>query len=367
VVRALIVTGNMHVGGAEMAALDLVRRLQGEGRWFTIASLRREGPMGDAFIHAGARLHEGIAPRRFDAIAPLRLANIMRHGGIEAVIVLDPLRNGLFYALAGAALSMRRPARICWCHAWPGGQAGNFAAALRAYHSAGLLDAVVCVSRAQRRELVRAGLPRHVMPVIPDGIDLARFSDPRPSSLPLPPGKRIVVQVANDMPDKDFPTLLEAAGSVAHRRRDFHLLLVGRNTDSPQISRAVAEAGLSEMATLAGQRDDVPGILARADVFVLSSRRETFALAVLEAMAAGLPVVASDLAALAELLSNGKEGLLVPPGDADALAGGIERVLDDAALSRQLGEAARRRAATFSSARMAARFERLLRLLIRRE
>jgi glycosyltransferase involved in cell wall biosynthesis len=364
--RVLIVTGDMRVGGAEKTALELIRALEGGGQWFTVAALRGEGPLGEEFIRAGARLHENVAPRRFQPQAPLRLRRIIRDGGIEAVIVLDPLRNGLFHALAASSLSFPRPARICWCHAWPGGQAGNFAPALRAYLRAGLLDVVVCVSRSQRRRLVEAGLPRRRLPVIPNGIDLERFVAAGPSHLPLPSGKRIIVQVANAMPDKDFPTLLAAGAALARRRSDFHLLLVGRGTDSPDMVRAVAEAGLKDVATLAGPRDDVAGILARADVFVLSSDRETFGLAVLEAMAAAAPVVATDLPALAELISQGEDGLLVPPADPAALAGALELMLDDKPLAHRLRQAARRRAAAFSSARMAGRFERLLRLLIRR-
>jgi glycosyltransferase involved in cell wall biosynthesis len=366
-VRVLIVTGDMRIGGAERAALELVRCLDGGGRWLTVASLHRLGPMGDEFIRAGARLHEGLAPGRSEPLAVTRMAGVIRRGGIEAVIVLDPLRNGLFHALTGAALSMRPSARICWCHAWPGGQAGDFVRSLRAYHAVGMLDAVVCVSRSQRRELIAGGLPRRILPVIPNGIDLAKFSSPGPSNLSLPSGKRILVQVANVMPDKDFPTLLAAVRILAARRGDFHLVLVGRGTDGPEMVRAVAEAGLSEMTTLAGQRQDVPGILARANVFVLSSKRETFGLAVLEALAAGVPVVASDLPALAELVSHGRGGLLVPPGDPTALAVGLERLLDDTALARRLGEEGQRRAARFSAAEMARRFERLLRVLIRRK
>ncbi len=365
--RVLIVTGDLRVGGAEKTALELVRSMEGGGRWFTVAALRGRGPMGSEFISAGARLHENVAPRRFQPQAPLRLRRIIRDGGIETVIVLDPLRNGLFHALAASSLSFPRPARICWCHAWPGGQAGNFAPALRDYLRTGLLDVVVCVSRAQRRRLVEAGLPRRRLVVIPNGIDLERFAAPKPSSLPLPSGKRIIVQVANAMPDKDFPTLLAAVAALAGRRSDFHLLLVGRGTDGPEMTQAVTEAGLKDLATLAGPRDDVAGILARAAVFVLSSARETFGLAVLEAMAAGVPVVATNLPALAELICQGRDGLLVGPGDPAALAGALELLLDDEPLANRLRQAARRRAAEFSSARMAGRFERLLRLLARRK
>jgi len=132
------------------------------------------------------------------------------------------------------------------------------------------------------------------------------------------------------------------------------------------MARTVRRAGLDGALTLAGHRDDVPGILAAADAFVLSSRSESFGLAVVEAMAAGLPVVVSDLPAFRELLADGREGLKVPPGDPEALAGAIARVLDDAALRKALAAAGRRRARRFGHARMVRRFERLLQTVCRR-
>ena len=94
---------------------------------------------------------------------------------------------------------------------------------------------------------------------------------------------------------------------------------------------------------LAGERDDVGELLAAADLFVLSSRSEGLPLSILEAMAAGLPVVASDVGGVPELVVDGETGLLVPPGDPHALAAAIDRLLDDPDLRRRLGAAGRLR------------------------
>ena len=139
--------------------------------------------------------------------------------------------------------------------------------------------------------------------------------------------------------------------------------LVGRGTDCPELGSAIRQAGLEQVVIALGPRQDVPAILAAADLFVLSSKRETFGLALLEAMAAGVPVVASDLPALDDLFTDGREGLKVPPGDAEALAGALARLLDDANLARRLGEAGRERAKRFGAEPMVRRFERLLHLV----
>src|SRR5439155_17641773 len=110
--------------------------------------------------------------------------------------------------------------------------------------------------------------------------------------------------------------------------------------------------------TLLGHRDDVAERLAAADIFVLPSRSEAFPNALLEAMAAGLPVVASAVGGILEIVEHGRTGLLVPPGDASALADRLMRVMADPALGRRLGDRARAEVeAQYSFDRMVAAFE----------
>ena len=358
--RVLMVMSRLIVGGAETVALELAGALKGRGCYVSIAAVRGGGGRRDEFARASSVVHDGLADNKFDLTAAARIARIIRREQIESVIVVDALRNGTLFTALGALMSGRKVRRICWCHSIPGGQAGRFVKWLRWYVSAGLLDAVVCVSDFQRREIISAGLAPSGVSVIPNGVDLSRFANPAETDLPLPTDKHIIVQVANVVPDKDFQTLIEAAARLAKTRGDFHLVLVGEGTSGPEIARTIEQAGVGEAITLAGRREDVPAILASADVLVLSTKMESFGIAVLEGMAAELPVVVSDVGAFEDLLTHEREGLKVPPGDADALAVAIGRLLDDETLRRQMGAAGRKRAEEFTTERMADEFGRLL-------
>ncbi len=363
--RLLIVCGNFHLGGAETVAAELTAGLVARGHDVVVASVARGGPMAGAFTRRGGKVYQGLARRSVDFLAPWRFAQLIRRERIDGLVVVDPLRNGLLYALVGSLLSGRTVGRLCWCHSWPGGQAGRFGGLLAVYYHLGLLAAIVCVSRAQRRALEGKLVPRRALPVVRNGVDLpgrgTRAIDR--AALGLGPGEKCIVQVANAMPDKDFLTLFRAVKLLAAQRGDFRLVLVGRGTDGPELASAIRQAGLEQRVTALGPRQDVAEILAAADVFVLSSKRETFGLAPLEAMAAGVPVVASDLPALDDLFTDQREGLKVPPGDAQALARALGRLLADDALARRLGQAGRQRAERFGTDPMVRRFERLLRLV----
>jgi glycosyltransferase involved in cell wall biosynthesis len=111
------------------------------------------------------------------------------------------------------------------------------------------------------------------------------------------------------------------------------------------VEAEIHDLGLESVAQLSGPRRDVPDLLARSDVFALASRSEGGPISILEAMAAGLPVVASDVGGVRELVADGATGLLVPAGDPDALAAALQRLRADPELRRRLGAAGRERVA----------------------
>lgn len=150
-----------------------------------------------------------------------------------------------------------------------------------------------------------------------------------------------LVMVARFAEPKDHLTLLQALG--AFKEKSWTLSLVGDGEGRSRAEKITAEEGISKQVEFLGGREDVPAILNESQVFVLSSRREGFPLSVLEAMRAGLPVVASHVGGISEAVEEGISGFLFPPGDVEALQCCLGKLLDDPSLRQSMGEAGRKR------------------------
>jgi len=359
--RVLVVMSKFVAGGAETTALRLIAALEAGGHEFVAAAVKGGGELAGELPQAAAAVYDGLVRFKRDPLGLWRLARIIRRHRSDAVICLTVPRDALFYATLAPLLACRCIPRICWCHSRPDGQSGNFVPRLRRYRRMGLLHSVICITRDQRRMLVEGGLARRHLPVIRNGLDAAPFADARPADLGVAPGVKTIVQVANVMPDKDFAMLLAAAGLLRQRRDDFRIVLVGRGTDSPEMVAEIAAADLAGTVIGAGHRNDIPGVLAAADLFVLSTHGEVSSIATLEAFAAGVPAVVSDIPAFDEMLIDGAEGLRAAPGDPAALAGAIDTLLNDRSLASKLTDNARKRLKQYELSTMARRFDRLLR------
>jgi len=216
---------------------------------------------------------------------------------------------------------------------------------------AGRLPArVVSCSEAGRRARVAAGFPYACFEVIPNGVDAAVFR-PDPTAraavraeLGVAVGTPLLAWPARWHPDKDPPTFLACAARVRAARPDVHFLLFGSGltVDNAALVAALDAAGLRGCTHLLGFRRDVPALLAASDFVILSSVTEALPNVVLEAMACGVPVAATDVGDVAEVV--GSCGKVVPPSDPGALAAAVETLLGlDEAACRALGTAARER------------------------
>jgi glycosyltransferase involved in cell wall biosynthesis len=170
---------------------------------------------------------------------------------------------------------------------------------------------------------------------------------------------RTVITVANLRPEKDHRSLLAAAENLARKHPGLRFQIVGDGPLRADLERDAASRGLGGRVAFLGHRDDVPALLAAADLYVLPSCTEAFPNGVLEAMTAGLPVVACAVEGLLDLVTDGETGALVPASDPVALAASIERFVDDPALASRVGAAARAQATRYSFEAMVARFEAL--------
>jgi len=205
-----------------------------------------------------------------------------------------------------------------------------------------LADCVTANAEAVR-EFVHdhEGCPREKMVVIPSGIDTERFAPLAPSDykarLGLPADAVVVGSLTRMRVRKGVEELLRAMTQICAVRPDVHLVVAGEVELDDELQTLVASAGLGDRLHLLGRRSDVPEVLSAMDVFVLSSHDEGMSNAILEAMAMEKPVVATDVGGTSEIVSEGVTGHLVPARDADALARGIGRVLEDRERGRAMG------------------------------
>jgi glycosyltransferase involved in cell wall biosynthesis len=205
---------------------------------------------------------------------------------------------------------------------------------------------------------------------IASGVELGQFETAQgearavKASLGLPPGARLIGSVGRLEPVKGHGYLLEAFGTLAARFPELYLALVGEGELLPELRSHARRLGLAHRILFLGWRDDVPALLHTFDLFVLPSLNEGMGRALVEAMAAGLPIVASRAGGIHEVLEDGEAGLLVETGSASALAQGIETLLLDPALGSRLGKAARERASRYSLEAMLEKLEALYRELL---
>jgi glycosyltransferase involved in cell wall biosynthesis len=216
-----------------------------------------------------------------------------------------------------------------------------------------LAHRVVTNSSAAGRILAQEGVAPAAIVHIPNGIELAG----RPAC--AEPGAPRVIVVANLRREKGHDVLLDAAPYVLAVRPDVVLTIVGDGPLRAAIEAEVHRRGLARSVELLGSRTDVPDLLANAGVFVLPSHSEARPNALMEAMAAGLPVVASAVGDVPELIAANRTGILVPPDDARALAAAILSVVADPVRACAFGAAARAAVSRFGFEGMVAAYEQL--------
>jgi glycosyltransferase involved in cell wall biosynthesis len=194
----------------------------------------------------------------------------------------------------------------------------------------------------------RLGLARQDLLVILNGIPLDPFAAAsrggrRPEAragLGVPANAPLLVAIGNLYPVKDHATLVRAAARLPL----VHVAIAGRGPEEPRLRELAAELGVEKRVRLLGLRDDIASLLGAADVLVHPSRSEGLPLAILEAMAAGLPVVATRVGGIPEAVADGETGLLVPAADPEALAAALAGLLERPEERSRLGQAGRRRA-----------------------
>ncbi|MHB8255415.1 MAG: glycosyltransferase [Acidiferrobacter sp.] len=201
-----------------------------------------------------------------------------------------------------------------------------------------LVTRFTCVSRNLAEFFTTLGVPLSRMMTIYNGVDVDRYK-PGPPRAEFCPVVRIGA-VGRLVPEKDYPTLLAALAILKAENVRFFAEIAGDGPLANDLKDLARALGLRDVLAFRGSCDNVPAFLRDLDIYVLSSRHEGLPLAVLEAMATALPVVATRITAIPEVIEDGLTGVLVPPGDPQAMAAAIRALAKDGRKRRLLGEAA---------------------------
>ena len=349
---ALLYDHTLHVGGVESYLLEIVRLADRKEFYFTVFS-----ETTPAFAERAAALGARVIPwRRWlpgDLGAPFALARAFRQQSIDLVHCQAPIAaiwGRVAAHLAGVATLETIHLPMEEYHGsgtWLRARLGRWFYTLVDTSLNYLLNdeliyvsEKVCFAHVERHRVLKSRTR-----VIYPGIDLSRFSlapekEALRAALHVPGHQFVIVCVGRLALQKGQDILLAAASSLARQGFPFHLWLVGDGPERQNLESQAASLGLAHIVTFWGFQTDIPSLLQAADLFVLPSRYEAAPLAVLEALAAGLPVIASRVGEIPAWISDGIEGWLVTPGELQDLTEALQKMLANPQLIKSMAAAA---------------------------
>lgn len=372
-IRVLLLIKELGLGGAERLVVDLAGARDRDGFDYQVAFvLAGQDTLAPELRAAGVPVHDLGASGSSDLRWVPRLRRLLEREDFDVLHAHLPYSAAFGRVAARTLPKRRRPALVYTEHSlWD-----RTAVLTRALNRAtiGLDDALFVVSSSARDALPRALRGR--AEVLVHGIVrsrsaalVARRDEVRAAvrgELGVGPDELLVLTVANLRLEKGYDVWLGAAADLRARRVPVRFVSVGWGPLEDNLAAARDAAGLAGWAIFLGRRDDALALMAGADVFVLPSHHEGMPVALMEAMSVGIPVVASDVGGVPDIVTPGVEGLLVDPGRPDLLANAVAELAGDAPLRARLGAGALARSAAFDVSGAARTVEATYRRLVGR-
>ena len=344
--RLLILDTELEMGGKEKLLYDFIARADRSRFQISVCCLKRGGYFKDRIAALGIPFYDGLLQHRFDAMAFRQLEAVIRTEKVEIVETFAHPNTVIFSSVARARSLVERV--VVTYHAMAADANGTV---VRPYLRPLLrrLDGHIAVAEIQKKKLVAVdGLRDESVRVIYNGVDTAVF---RPAAagerdhlrrdLGIPADAVLLVSVGSLKPIKGIDVLLDAFAPVAQREPRARLMIVGDGPDRAALQAQARALQIDSRVAFLGLRDDVHALLRIADGLVLASRTEALPTVILEAMASGLPVVATNVGGVPEMVEPDASGVLVAPEDAVQLGDAMHRLVASEGTRRQFGERGR--------------------------
>jgi L-malate glycosyltransferase len=356
-IRVMQVTWGLVAGGAEMYAFTVAANLDAQKYRAMLCAIDKGGALEPEIERRGIPYFVMNRRQGIDWKLMWRLYRLFKENRVD--IVHTHHFNQLFYSVLGAKLTGARI--IHMEHSVEFLKRKRLAKALKFLSR--FCDKVVAIGSDGANALKElAGIPESKLEIIRAGVDPANYAESKGEArrlLGLNQQEKIAVIVARLFPEKNHRLLLEAFAEVVRRVENARLLIVGDGVEEAAIQNEITRLNLQERVTMMGVRRDVARILAASDVFVLSSDREGLPIAVLEAMAAAKPVVATAVGDLPRVVKDFETGRVVAAKNPQALAAALTEVLGDEKKALNMGAKALQTVDEYSLKTMIAKFESL--------
>ena len=339
--RCAFIITSMPVGGAETLLVNMMRRMDPAIIAPEVICLKEPGPLGEQ-IQAEFPVHSRLIGGKWDLAVLWRLARLMTRRQFDTVVTVGA-GDKMFWGRLAAAIA-RIPVTASALHStgWPDG-VGRMNRILTP-----VTDSFIAVADSHG-EFLRdfEKFPADKVHVIRNGVDCDRFCDnPKArlslrQELNLPADTPLIGIVAALRSEKNHSMLVRAAAQLQSKHPTAHWIIVGDGPERQTIEGLAKELGIEDRIHLLGTRYDTPEILAALDVFTLCSLNEASPVSILEALACGVPVVATDVGSVSETVLHEETGLLIASEDTDGMVESIGRLLDDGPLRQTMGIAGR--------------------------
>ncbi|MBU7008216.1 glycosyltransferase [Phosphitispora fastidiosa] len=344
--KVLHIIGGGEFGGAEQHLLTLMRHVN-PAEFELHAACFFSGPLAPLVVNEGFPAHVFPMQSKFDLSPINEIASLIRREGFS-IVHTHGVRANLIGRLAARRAGVSRV--VTTVHSvlhfdYPR-RLDRFVNTLCENLTRRFTSRFIAVSEMLREQLVREGIPGDRITTVYNGLELGQYNpllsgQTVREELGLSPDQTVAGIIARLHPVKGHDSLLEAMARVAPDFPDLALLVVGSGLERQRLEQAAEGLGIKDKVIFTGFRSDVPEVIAALDFLVLSSQSEGLGLIVMEAMAMQKPVLATRVGGIPEVVTSGQDGLLVPPGDSEALAQGIKTLVGNRELASQLAAAAR--------------------------
>lgn len=346
--RIVFVNSTLGIGGAERMLYEIARHLDRETFRIKICCLYAPGAIGDRLLKEGVELRHSFMKNKFDLMGIYRLLESLKREDID-LLYLEGSPLTLFWGficgrLAGAAdivtisHSMRKPFK------WD-----RFKSDMVNRVILPRLTRIGAVSRAKQNAMIdQYNLEPYKVKVINNGIDADNFTGDKDTKalrreLGISRDEKIIGMVGRLTAEKAYDVFLKSAQRILRDASGVKFLIVGDGKERGALERLADESGIRDKVIFLGERSDVKDLIVLFDVAVLSSRVESFPVALLEYMAASRPIVATRAGGNTEVISEGESGLIVSPDNPEELADAILELVKDKEKAMKMGRSARKR------------------------